>query len=129
MKDAHESELIKSADFFCNKYASKAVTDSSISIVQSVISGTETSGRTTIDIARDYTGTDSLNDVYDFTIKWVDKCTPNGGFNLPEPVAGHKCSDVLYHAWKDCKLYSILLPYWQLSSLGSSHMLMRYCSL
>ncbi len=78
--------------------------------MQSVVSGTLTSGRSTIDIARDYTGTGSQDDVYDFTIKSVDKCSPNGGFNLPKPVAGHKCSDILYHAWKDCTLYRYSFP-------------------
>lgn len=78
--------------------------------MQSVVSGILTSGRSTIDIARDYTGTDSQDDVYDFTITSVDKCSPNGGFNLSEPVAGHKCSDILYHAWKDCTI-SLLLSH------------------
>lgn len=121
VKDAHESELTRAAGFLCKKYANSVVTDSSIRIDQTVISGTVTGSHSTMDIARDYTGTTNEDDVYEFTIKSIDACKPSGGFDLPNPVAGHSCSDLMYHAWKDCKIcFCSLSDCQQVSPLGDS---------
>ena len=44
------------------------------------------------------------DDVYDFSIRLIDGCTPsgNGRLNLAWPVRNHKCLDLLVSAWAQC---------------------------
>lgn len=116
VKDAHENELKKAAKFFCDKYASGTMTTPNVNIAQTIISGVVPAGRSSIDIARLYTGSDNKDDVYDISVKSVDGCTPEGGFNLDTPVSGNSCSDILHSAWKQC-MQPFVLPPPPLSSL------------
>lgn len=105
IKDSHKGELEKAVSFFCNKYASNTVTTSHVNIAQTIISGTVNSGfrfGDRLDIARDYTGSDNKDDVYDISVKSVDACTPGGGYHLNMPVSDHSCDDILKSAWNQC---------------------------
>lgn len=103
VKDSHEDELQKAAAFFCRQYASRTVTTANVNIAQTVISGTLTEGRQTVDVARLYTGTENEDDVYDISVKSVDGCTPVGGYDLGTPVADNQCPDILHNAWLQCE--------------------------
>lgn len=107
VKDFHEDELKRATKFFCSNYASKTVTTSNVNIAQTIISGTVFEGRGSIDIARLYTGSDNEDGVYNISVKSIDGCTPNGGYNLDKPVSGNSCPDILHSAWKQCMKLSI----------------------
>lgn len=106
IRDSHERIHMEVVQYFCDKYAQNHErVNPTIRVVES-IQGLVHQGLFTssIDVG-DYKGGDkpAWDDVYDITILSVDRCKPTDGFNLPEPVVGHSCSDVLYHAWKDCE--------------------------
>ena len=108
VKDAHENEEKKVAKFFCDKYAKNTNAEAPVSVVQTVMAGTRSEGLTTVDIAFDYPDNKgNQDDVYDITIKSVDKCNPAHGNNLAEPVPGSTCEDILKNAWKNC-MYSLI---------------------
>ena len=52
-----------------------------------------------------YADMGNQDDVYDITITPVENCTPegNGIFDLATPMAGVRCSDILYSTWKECE--------------------------
>lgn len=116
-RDSHEDILIRVIEYFCDKYAQNHVTvDPTVRVAES-IEGDNVQDfflGSYIEVG-DYKGgnKEARDDVYDITILSVDRCQPTDGFNLPEPVVGHRCSDVLYHAWKDCEcsplIYCIVL--------------------
>ncbi|KAL9104472.1 MAG: hypothetical protein Q9163_000565 [Psora crenata] len=103
VKDSHEGELRRAAQFFCNNFASSIVTTPNIDIAQTAISGYVSGARGIIDLARLYTGADNEDDVYDISVKSVDGCIPDGGYNLGTPVADNQCPDILHSAWKQCE--------------------------
>lgn len=129
-KDSHEDILMRVVQYFCEEYAQNHVTvDPTVRVAESI------EGDSVEDLfigsfieVGDYEGGNkkARDDVYDITILSVDRCQPTDGFNLPEPVVGHRCNDVLYHAWKDCECSSLtflivlfgLLPKSYLSSLS-----------
>ncbi|KAI4208869.1 MAG: hypothetical protein LQ351_008134 [Letrouitia transgressa] len=103
VKDAHENEQKKVTKFFCDKYAKNTNAQAPVSVVQTVMAGTKVEFRGVIDIAFDYPAKEgNQDDVYDITIKSVDKCTPAHGNNLAAPVPGSTCEDILNNAWKNC---------------------------
>ena len=67
----------------------------------------------------DYAGTTSSDDVCDLTIKSADKCMPNGGFDLPELMTGHKCSDILYPHGRivSCSAFTLPIAYFSSPSV------------
>ena len=104
VKDAHEGEMQKVAKFFCDQYASNTNAQAPISITQTVMAGERTEGRTSVDIAFDYTPSEgNQDDVYDIKLTSVPNCTPKDGFNLATPVANNNCADILHTAWKNCE--------------------------
>lgn len=64
-------------------------------------------GDTMEDFAFDYPASEgNQDDVYDITMKSVDKCTPaHGSNNLAELVPGTTWTDILYNAGQSC-IYS-----------------------
>lgn len=116
VKDSHEDDLQTAARFFCSKYASGTVTDPSVNVAQTVISNTVSFTRgPPLSVARLYTGSKNEDDVYDISVKSVDGCTPNAGYNLETPVANNQCPDILHSAWSQC-----------ISSLSHSLLLLDY---
>ena len=105
---SHESELQKAATFFRNGYTSGTVTTPNVNVAQTVISGTMMEGKEVVDVARLYTGSDNEDDVYDISVKSVDGCTPDEGFNLATPVANNNCANILHSAWKQCRLLHLI---------------------
>jgi len=106
VKDAHEGKIQKVTKFFCDKYAFNTAAKAPINIVQTVMTGTRTEGRATVDIAFDYPPSEgNQDDVYDIKLTSVDNCTPLNGFNLNSPVANNECADILHNAWKNCKSF------------------------
>ena len=109
VKDANEGEMQKAAKYFCEEYASNTTAQAPINIAQTIIAGTRTEGRATMDLASLYSPSmGSQDNVYDIKLKSVDHCTPKNGFNLASPVKDHQCADLLHRAWKDCE--SFVLP-------------------
>ena len=102
VKDAHEGELQKAVTFFCDQYANGTV-PGPVNDAHTVMAGIRSIPHGSIDVEFDYTGNSNEDDVYDIKITSVDKCTANGGYNLAEPVANHKCYDILYTAWRICE--------------------------
>lgn len=102
VKDSHEGELKKVATFFCNQYAKDTV-PGPVNDAHTVMAGIKSYPHESIDVAFDYTGNSSEDDVYDIKVTSIDKCTANGGYNLAEPVPNYKCYDILYTAWKNCE--------------------------
>lgn len=112
VKDSHEGELQKATKFFCSEYADNTVTTSNVNITQTIIGGRQ--GFRVGNIAGLYTGSKSKDDVYDISVKSVDGCTPNGGYDLSTPVLGNSCPEILHSAWKQCMGLSflpLLIPY------------------
>lgn len=100
VRDAHEEMLQDSVNWFCSNYAKNhTAADQSVRIQQTVVSYFGILG---VEI-EDYTGNNKEDDVYEISIFSVEQCKPDDGYNLPEPVPGFKCKDILYRAWKDCK--------------------------
>lgn len=102
VKDSHEGELRKVVTFFCDQYAKDTVSGP-VNDAHTVMAGLKTFPHGSIDIAMDYTGNSNEDDVYDIKVTSVDKCTPNAGYNLAEPVPNNKCYDILYTAWRSCE--------------------------
>lgn len=109
-RDAHEESLKRDTSYFCSQWA-KDMVDGPVDIKHAVADKVVTSGRAPpVFVPVEYEGNDIRNDVYDISVTSVPKCTPDGGkFNLGEPVKAHKCSDLLYNAWKDCECLPDLL--------------------
>ena len=104
VKDAHEGEMQKAAKYFCDKYASNTNAQAPIKIAQTIIAGTRTLGRTTVDIAYLYApNMGNQDDVYDIKLTSVGNCTPTNGFNLASPVKDNQCAKILQSAWKNCE--------------------------
>lgn len=104
VKDAHEGELQKVAKYFCDQYASNTNAKAPINIAQTIIAGTKSEGRSTVDIAYLYPPSmGNQDDVYDVKLTSVDNCTPVNGFNLASPVMGNQCADILHSAWSKCE--------------------------
>lgn len=122
VKDAHEGEMQKAAKYFCDEYASNINAQAPINIVQTIIAGTRTEGRATVDIAYLYPpNMGNQDDVYDIKLTSVDNCTPTNGFNLASPVKDNQCADILHSAWKSCEpfvspvssCYSLMIFRWE----------------
>ncbi len=103
VKDAHGGELQKAIDFFCKGYASTTIPNGPINIAQKVVAGVISEPHGAIDMARLFTGTQNMDDVYDISVTSVPNWTPKGGFNLGTPVASNQCSDILHNAWGKCE--------------------------
>ncbi|KAI4231791.1 MAG: hypothetical protein LQ349_005388 [Xanthoria aureola] len=108
VKDSHQKELSKAASFFCDKYATATIQTSLISIAHTIIAGDRLQGQGrgsyVVNVAYDYPPKmGNQDDVYDMAVTSVDNCKPEGGFNLGTPVPDHKCADVMFSAWKNCK--------------------------
>ena len=102
-RDAHETEVKKVVDNFCQTFAADtAVEGPDVDIKRTLYAAFGPYG--TPYGVHEYSGNRIFADVYDLSVQSVKDCpVPDEGFNLDEPVGGHKCSDILYHAWKDCK--------------------------
>ena len=104
VKDAREGEMQKAAKYFCDEYAFNTNAQAPINIAQTIIAGTRTEGRATVDIAYLYPpDIGNQDDVYDIKLTSVDNCTPTNGFNLASPVKDNQCTDILHSAWKNCE--------------------------
>lgn len=104
IKDAHEREVVKVAKYFCDKYATKTDEKGPVYISETVMAGLRPRGKVSVDIAFDYPpSVGNQDDVYDVGLNFVPNCTPNGLFNLAEPVKDHSCADILHTAWRDCE--------------------------
>ena len=109
-KDANPDKAKRVATQFCNLYAKDAVDSTGL---KDVIKGVEKTlwvtenqmGGRTIEQVQEWTRKDAQDDVYTLSIKAVDGCDANGKVNVGEPVKGHACADVVFHAWKDCGEY------------------------
>ena len=110
VRDAHERELKKAADYFCKQFTDDLVTDPGVEHTETIISAPQPIGRGVMDLAKPYEGEEPTDDVYEFSVESVDRCSPNGGYNIAEPVADHKCVDILHDAWKGCTSSSNLYP-------------------
>lgn len=122
VKDAHEGELKKAAKFFCDKHATDTNAKAPIKNEATIIAGTKQVGRNSADVAYVYPEKmGNQDDVYDFSLKSVDNCTPAQGFNLASPVAHSNCVDILHDAWKKCESRSMFSHL-----LSSGHALMSH---
>lgn len=112
IRDAHEYQLKNAAGYFCVKHATDTNAQAPINIQATIGTSVRAISRNTVGIAYEYSN-DMMtqDDVYDFSITSVDRCTPLNGFNLPSPVANTNCQDILYNAWKNCKPFSSFFPY------------------
>lgn len=81
IQDAHKNEVKFHTADFCRHIATGLVTDLTVDIVKGDVGFTR-----------------PLDDVYVLTVKSVDNCTPDGGFNLAEPVPGYFSQDILFNA-------------------------------
>ena len=107
VKDAREGEMQKAAKYFCDGYASNTNAQAPINIAQTIIAGTRTEGRATVDIAYLYPpNIGNQDDVYDIKLTSVDNCTPTNGFDLASPVKDNQCVDILHRAWKNCEPFA-----------------------
>lgn len=111
VKDAHEGELEKATKYFCDQHATNTNAQAPIDIAATIIAGTRSMGRATIDMAYPYPpNMGNQDDVYDISLKSVPDCTPEHGFNPASPVKDTQCADILHSAWKNCGSFFTYFP-------------------
>ena len=98
IQDSHSEQVHVSAENFCSTYAASISYDPSVNIEYILHNDI---------LSAFFSHNDREDDVYDMFIKSIADCKPDGGYNLPEPVKGHSCKDILYSAWSECEFMHV----------------------
>jgi len=98
-EDSHEQMVHSASRAFCKRFADKTVLDKQVRIGENE------------NPAFTPPGNDAADDHYIFKIRSVDGCPASNGYNLRNPVKGSTCEDVMFTAWKHCKLVADSLSF------------------
>lgn len=98
IKDAHAGIAKWAALRFCDLFANSIGTNL-VSIIKDI-------SPPWIDTL---SGNDMVDDVYQITLKSIEGCSSEGGFNLNEPLPGRFCKDIVFDAWEKCEC-NLLFP-------------------
>lgn len=105
--DAHEGKVYMGAEAFCERYARSEDQDSAdLPIAKTLFVWnhlTDDLSAGSIDEVVEWRKeVKREDDVFDFKIELVEKCTTDEKLNLAKPVANNDCAGILKSAWKQC---------------------------